>query len=196
MKIVQYNSNHFGTGGADLYFIHPYMLDGAYVVGDEYIVKPYTHPTKVNSDGWILPENYDSVEFIGWNTEPDGSGTAHTPGSIIQILDEAIPLAAAPLAAPDTMLMAFVYVVDIEEVKPLQQSQAEPVTISLYAQWRPVEETPTPPPTPPPTPTPRAPQTGDDNNIVYLVLLLLVSSLSVTGIAIQRRRKRMRKYNW
>jgi hypothetical protein len=83
--IIRYNSNHSGKGGADLYFVHPYMLTDGYVVGDSYTVKAYTHATKVASTGWVLPENYADLVFKGWNTRPDGSGTHYNAGELLLV---------------------------------------------------------------------------------------------------------------
>jgi uncharacterized repeat protein (TIGR02543 family) len=122
--IVQYNSNHLGTGGVDLYFIHPDMLTKGYVVGDDYTVKSYTHETKVSSEGWILPGNYAELKFTGWNTKPDGLGAHYYAGDIIRLDED-----GAPVEVVEATFEA------LEEIP-----MAETVIISLYAQWKLVEE--------------------------------------------------------
>ena len=38
----------------------------------------------------VVMENgfrYDGADFIGWNTQPDGSGTQYQPGDIIEVTE-------------------------------------------------------------------------------------------------------------
>jgi uncharacterized repeat protein (TIGR02543 family) len=161
-KIVRYNANHAGTGGAELYFIHPYMLTDGYVVGDDYTVKAYTHGTKVASDGWVLPENYARLRFTGWNTQPDGSGTRYGAGDLIRLDEEAaVP---SEVAGVSFGVLA-------------EATAAEPVIISLYAQWELVEEA-----RPPRRPVTKAPQTGD-TMAQSILLYLALASLSLIIMA-------------
>jgi hypothetical protein len=171
LLIVLYNVNHEGEGG-DYYFAHPYMFDEnlGYREGDVYVVKPYTHETKVRSESWVLPPNYDELVFVGWNTAADRSGTA--------------------FAAGDRHTMRRPSAAELMDALSLTDSDIEyKISLILYAQWEPRNVDGDRAPGEAPA-VPRAPRTGDDDiGSLRIYLMLAIASQYMFGILTLVNRK-------